>query len=77
MKYPYKHIGRRIRRLRKQFGLTQVQLASRLERHQVYISSIERGQIRPPRVLLHALSNLFNVPLEESGREFLESDDEK
>lgn len=89
MKYPYKKIGRRIRKLRKESGLTQAELANHLDRDRGYISSIERGVVRPPRVLLYALSNIFNVPatqlnpeifadgLETTGREFIESDHKK
>lgn len=77
MKYPYKKIGRRIRRLRKERGFTQVELAKRLDRHGSYISAIERGRFKPPRLLLHALGNLFSVPPEGTGREFLEADDKK
>lgn len=84
VKYPYKKIGSRIRRLRKESHLTQTELANILDRHPAYISAIERGRFRPPRVLLYALSNIFRVPatqldadifadgLETNGREFLE-----
>lgn len=41
--YDYKIVGERIRRKRKQLGLTQEQLAESIERSQKYCADIERG----------------------------------
>ena len=55
-------IGERIRRRRKELGLTQAGLAATAGVNQGYISEIERDQVKPRRRTLDALAGALNVP---------------
>ena len=54
-------LGARIKELRKEFGLSQVDLASRLEVTKQTISNWENENIQPSIDMLVGLSNVFNV----------------
>ena len=54
----------RIRQLRKEMGLLQTDLASKLETTASNISNYENGKITPPIDKLKELSKIFNVPIE-------------
>ena len=54
-------LGARIKELRKEFGLSQVDLASRLEVTKQTISNWENGNIQPSVDMLVGLANVFNV----------------
>ena len=55
-------IGERIRRLRRELGLTQVELATRANVNQGYLSSIERGDRLPRSATLRAIAVAMAVP---------------
>lgn len=55
-------IGARIRRLRKQRGVTQSALATAAGVNQGYVSEIERDLVKPRRRTLDALSAALNMP---------------
>ncbi|MDD5688519.1 MAG: helix-turn-helix domain-containing protein [Elusimicrobia bacterium] len=56
-------ISERIRELRKQKGLTQKQLAQKVNVVPKYIAHIESGFSSPSKKLLEIISKFFNVPL--------------
>ncbi len=59
---PNGSLGRRLRRLRKDRGLTQIDLASRANVNQGHLSSIERGDHLPRPDTLRALAVALGVP---------------
>ncbi|MDO8632097.1 MAG: XRE family transcriptional regulator [Phycisphaerales bacterium] len=54
--------GERIRRRRKELGLTQVDLATAAGVNQGYLSAIEQGKARPRKRMLDALAVALNMP---------------
>ena len=54
-------LGTRIKELRKEFGLSQVDLASRMEVTKQTISNWENENIQPSIDMLVGLANVFNV----------------
>ena len=54
-------LGARIKELRKAFGLSQVDLASRMEVTKQTISNWENENIQPSIDMLVGLANVFNV----------------
>ena len=54
-------LGARIKELRKEFGLSQVELAMRMEVTKQTISNWENGNIQPSIDMLVGLANVFNV----------------
>ena len=54
-------LGTRIKELRKEFGLSQVELAMRMEVTKQTISNWENGNIQPSVDMLVGLANVFNV----------------
>ena len=54
-------LGARIKELRKEFGLSQVELAMRMEVTKQTISNWENGNIQPSVDMLVGLANVFNV----------------
>ena len=54
-------LGTRIKELRKEFGLSQVDLAARMEVTKQTISNWENGNIQPSIDMLVSLANVFNV----------------
>jgi transcriptional regulator with XRE-family HTH domain len=61
----FKQLGHRIAELRKQSGLTQVQLADALQLSQQVIAAYELGTRKLPLSLLPELARIFGVPAEE------------
>lgn len=55
-------MGRRLRRRRKQLGLSQVDLAHRAGINQGYLSEIERDRRRPKRRMIDALAAALDMP---------------
>lgn len=55
----------RIEELRKQHGITQEELASRLEVSRQTIGSLENGRYNPSIILAFKISKLFNVSIED------------
>ena len=54
-------LGARIKELRKEFGLSQVELAARMEVTKQTISNWENENIQPSVDMLVGLANVFNV----------------
>lgn len=67
LEYVNEHIGRKIKDLRNQNGLTQQELADRTELTKGFISQLERGQVSPSVGTLHDLIEC----LESNGIRFL------
>ena len=55
----------RIRRLRQQAGLSQVELARRIGCLQSTLSDIETGKTDPKQTRLEAIARALNVPVSE------------
>lgn len=54
----------RLRELRVKHGLTQAELAHRVNRSKYFISHIENGHALPGRETLKELARVFDVPME-------------
>ncbi len=61
----FKKLGKRVADLRKESGITQVQLADMLEISQQLIAAYEAGTRKIPASMLPRLTKLFAVSLEE------------
>ena len=59
------NLGERLARLRKEKGLTQVQLAERMGIIQVLISDYERNKLRPNPEILVAFARALDVSTDE------------
>ena len=59
-----KEIGKRIRQLREDAGMSQAELGNRLKVSQTRISRYEAGHATPPLKQLIKLANIFRVPLD-------------
>lgn len=57
-------IGDKIRKKRKEFNLTQAQLAELIGSDEYYISAIETGKRRPGSKFLTSLSNALSIPID-------------
>lgn len=61
----YKKLGRHLRKLRTQAGLSQVDVSTKLGyRSNQFVSNWERGLSYPPMRSLFVLSNLYGIPAE-------------
>jgi transcriptional regulator with XRE-family HTH domain len=58
-------VGRRIRAIRKRRGLTQEQLAARIERSAETVSALERGRNMPTLGILRRLAVALDVPIRD------------
>jgi transcriptional regulator with XRE-family HTH domain len=58
-------VGARIARLRKERGLTQVELATTVDSIQVVISDYERGKLRPNPEMIVAIAGALGVTTDE------------
>jgi transcriptional regulator with XRE-family HTH domain len=56
-------LGRNVRRLRKQRGLTQEKLAFGAEIDLTYLGGIERGKRNPSLVVMARIADALTVPL--------------
>lgn len=61
----FKRLGKRVAELRKELGITQVQLADMLDISQQLIAAYESGSRKIPASMLPKLAKLFTVSLEE------------
>ena len=61
----FKQLGKRIAALRKELGITQVQLAETLVISQQLVAAYEAGSRKIPASMLPALAKLFAVSLEQ------------
>ena len=65
-KYIYVIVGKNIKRIRKEKGLTQVQLADLIQYSEGTIANIENDSYQTFSLeFLYILSNKLNVPIEE------------
>lgn len=58
-------LGKRIAKLRKERGLTQVQLADKISIAQPVLSNYERGKLRPNHQVLTLLAKALQVSTDE------------
>ena len=58
-------VGKTIKGLRKQHGVSQEKLADAIDSHQVYISEIERGLKTPSLQILLEIAVFFGISLTE------------
>ena len=56
-----KRLGEKLRTLRKEQGLTQMQLGKMLDVDHSHIVKIERGQRLPSLEMLYKITQVFNV----------------
>ena len=57
-------LGKRIQELRKQIGLTQAQLAAKIEISHTQLTRYESKNIQPPADALQRLANVFDVSID-------------
>ncbi len=69
-----KKFGDKLRTLRKQRGLTLMQLADLLDVHYTHLGKIEIGRKRPSTDLVLRIADLFNVTTDQLMRDELELD---
>ncbi|MGN8024246.1 helix-turn-helix domain-containing protein [Phyllobacterium sp. 22229] len=55
-------VGRNVRRIREEMGLSQEQLAFETELHRTYISGVERGVRNPTVLVIDRLAKALGVP---------------
>jgi putative transcriptional regulator len=60
-----KKLGERIREIRKDKGITQVQLAHSINKDQQSIQRLEAGNINPSYYYLHEIAEGLNVKFED------------
>ena len=58
-------LGRVIKQLRRQRGLTQDELAAKASLHRTYVSDVERGARNLSILSLHRISAALETPLSE------------
>lgn len=54
-------VGRNVRRIREELGLSQEQLAFETELHRTYISGVERGVRNPTVLVIDRLAEALRV----------------
>jgi len=57
-------LGKRIQEQRKQIGLTQAQLAAKIEISHTQLTRYESKNIQPPADVLQRLANVFDVSID-------------
>ena len=57
-------LGKRIQELRKRIGLTQAQLAGRIEVSHTQLTRYESKNVQPPADVLQRLANIFDVSID-------------
>ncbi len=58
-------LGKKLRKLRKEYDLTQEQLAEQLKISTVYVGFLEAGKGSPSLKLLMKIARKFNVKVED------------
>ena len=58
-------LGKRIRQLRKERNLTQVELAARIDNHDEQIGRIERAEVNVSASMIYLISKGLNISLKE------------
>jgi len=64
--------GEKLHTLRKQHGLTVIELGEMLGVHNSHISRLEQGKKRPSLDLVLKVSRIFNVPSDQLIKDELE-----
>ena len=64
-----KDLGAKIRTIRKEKGITQVQLAHSIGKDQQSIQRLEAGNINPSYIYLQEIAEGLNIPLLEMLKE--------
>ena len=59
------NLKNRLEEIRKQFGITQEELADRLEVSRQTIGSLENGRYNPSILLAFKIAKFFNLKIEE------------
>lgn len=57
------NFGNELRKVRKNLGLSQEELADRCGLHRTYIGGIERGERNPTLTILKRISDALDIPL--------------
>ena len=60
----YKYVVRKLQDARNKIGLTQVEVAQKLNKPQSYVSKIERGERRIDVAELSILAKIYKKPLD-------------
>lgn len=68
-----KAVGRRVRKLRSDMGVSQEELAARANLHRNYVGSVERGERDIGISALDALATALGVSLQEFFTPFRQS----
>lgn len=63
MKKNHKNIGKRIREIRKEMKMSQIEFSKILKITQDKLSKYENGRIRPPIEIILSISKIFNISL--------------
>ncbi|AUI53380.1 transcriptional regulator [Arthrobacter crystallopoietes] len=58
-------LGDNLKRIRRQFSISQEQLAERCGLHRTYVGAVERGERNPSLTSLLRLSHGLGIPLSE------------
>ena len=58
-------LGKNVRRLRQQKGLTQEELAFEAEIDLTYVGGIERGKRNPSLIVMARIADALSVPLQK------------
>lgn len=58
-------LGRRIKEIRKEKGLTQESLAELAQIHQTYVGKLEIGKSNPSVLMLNKLAKVLNVKIRD------------
>jgi transcriptional regulator with XRE-family HTH domain len=64
----YRRLLRFLRKVRKEVGLTQLEVAAKLDTYKTYSSKIEAGERRIDVIELAELCTLYNIPLKRVFR---------
>lgn len=66
------NIGEKIKKCRKEAGLTQKQLAERIGRKEITIRKYESGEREPRMSVITSICEALNIPIDEFGEELFE-----
>ena len=66
------NIGKKIKKYRKEAGLTQKQLAEKIGRKEITIRKYESGEREPRISIINDICEALNIPIDEFGEELFE-----
>lgn len=55
------HLGKNIKKAREKMGLTQEEVAQKIDVHVSYVSRIERGVVNPSHSILESIGKLLRM----------------